>query len=237
MLFKKAVKNLLFMGGESTERVDKESTVSQKKTWAFGGPTVVFEDPATLATFSIGCARDAKYMAPDDFDYVINCAPAEVTVHHARLRSLDLEDTNTVTLHDYSQELSTILGEVRDVLKHEKSKIMCNCWMGASRSVAVTIFLLAMIYGPSKSDAEKDFNHFYQEIKQRRPAVNISVKLKKEVCAILDKKRGRALAPRYREQETMQETARENVQIQAQDNVNELEQEQEQVAPVDDDAE
>ena len=112
-------------------------------------------------------------------------------MHHARVRCVDLKDDNNASLQDVNQELSTILSEVRDVMKHEKSKIMCNCWMGASRSVAVTIFLLAMIYGPSKYDAEKDFNHFYQQIKERRPAVNISCQLKAEVLHA-DRKRGRA---------------------------------------------
>lgn len=197
MMLKKAVKNMLFFSGESTKRVDNVSSFSQKVTWAIGGPSIVFEDPTTFSTFSIGSAKDTKYMASDDFDYVINCAPSEVTVHHARVRCIDLKDDNHASLQEHSQDLSTILSEVRDVMQHEKSKILCNCWMGASRSVAVTIFLLAMIYGPGKQDAEKDFNYFYEEIKKSRPYINISCKLKSEVCAMLERKRSRALAPRY----------------------------------------
>ena len=208
-MLKKAVKNILFFGGESTKRVDSVSSFSQKMTWAIGGPSIVFEDPTTLSTFSIGSAKDTKYMASDDFDYVINCAPSEVTVHHARVRCVDLKDDNNASLQEHSQEISTILSEVRDVVQHEKSKILCNCWMGASRSVAVSIFLLAMIYGPSKHDAEKDFNHFYEEIKKNRPSINISCKLKDEVCSMLDRKRSRAQAPRYGQEEEEDQEERE----------------------------
>ena len=197
-LFKKAVWNLPFMS-EKTSRVDS-AEASQAYTWMFGGPDVVFEDPVSKATMSIGSAKNAAQMEPADFDYVINCCPSDITISHVRVRELDLNDTNTVRLEKVAVQLDEILREVRDVLRHERSRILCHCWMGASRSVAVATYILCTIYGPTMGSAEQDFNHFYSEFKKHRKCISVSTTLKQQVCDLLNKQRDRPLGPRFTEQ-------------------------------------
>lgn len=197
-LFKKAVFNLPFMS-QKTSRVDS-AEASQTYTWMFGGPDVVFEDPISKATLSIGSAKNAAQMEPADFDYVINCCPSDIAIHHARVRELDLNDTNTVKLEKVAVQLDDILREVRDVLQHERSRILCHCWMGASRSVAVATYLLCTIYGPTMGNAEEDFNHFYSEFKKHRKCISVSTTLKQQVCDLLNRQRNRPLGPRFTEQ-------------------------------------
>lgn len=197
-LFKKAVFNLPFMS-EKTSRVDS-AEASQAYTWMFGGPDVVFEDPISKATLSIGSAKNAAQMEPADFDYVINCCPSDIAIHHTRVRELDLNDTNTVKLEKVAVQLDDILREVRDVLQHERSRILCHCWMGASRSVAVATYLLCTIYGPTMGNAEEDFNHFYSEFKKHRKCISVSTTLKQQVCDLLNRQRNRPLGPRFTEQ-------------------------------------
>jgi hypothetical protein len=160
-------------------------------------PDVVFVDPATKASVSIGSSRNVDTMDPDDYDMAINCAPSEIKFTHTRLVEIDLRDTNDVTL-DYDQ-LREILDEVRPLLVQQQSRIIVNCWMGASRSVAVTCFLLAAIYGPTKKDAAEDFEFFYRECRKFRPSVNVSVRLRDQAIACLHKLRGTRPTPPPRE--------------------------------------
>lgn len=170
----------------STARVDacNESQVMRM----YRDPDVVFVDPVTKASLSIGSSRNADTMDANDYDMAVNCAPSEIKFSHTRLVEIDLKDTNDVTL-DYEQ-LDALLADVKPLLVKQQSRILVNCWMGASRSVAVACFLLAAIYGPTKRDAAADFDFFYRECRKFRPSVNVSVRLREQAILMLHKLRG-----------------------------------------------
>lgn len=189
----------------STRRVDR-SSASQAYAWLFEGPDVVFTDPDSGATVSIGSARNAAMMKAEEFDYVINCCPREIAVNHPCVRTLDLADTDDVSLAPVLGDLQRICTEVSSMLRTgggtggdaggdaggeagaRAPRILCHCWMGASRSVAVAIFVLCMVYGPVTKDGtpSAEFHYWYSDFKTRRPCINVSVRLMNEVCRLLD---------------------------------------------------
>ena len=175
-----------------TARVD-ESSASQAYAWIFRAPDVVFADLTSGATISIGSARNATVMGPEEFDYVINCCPGDISVRHPRVRVLDLADTDDVSLDSVRDGLSSILEDVRSILRKvgdagtPGGRILCHCWMGASRSVAVAIYILCVIQGPRTHAAtpEAEFDTWYADFKLCRPCINVSVRLRQEVCRLL----------------------------------------------------
>lgn len=179
-----------------TRRVDR-SSASQAYAWLFEGPDVVFTDPDSGATVSIGSACNAAMLTPEKFDYVINCCPSDITVNHPCVRTLDLADTDDVSLAPVRAELERISFEVASMFRARGDadahapRILCHCWMGASRSVAVAIYLLCMVYGPLTKEGTPlaEFHRWYADFKTRRPCINVSVRLMHEVCRLLENAR------------------------------------------------
>lgn len=191
----------------STDRVDAHNDSQVIRMYM--DPDVVFVDPVTKASVSIGSSRNADTMDPNDYDMVVNCAPSEIKISHTRLKELDLRDDNKVVL-DFD-ELHALLAEVKPLLTQQQSRIMVHCWMGASRSVAVACFLLAAIYGPTKRNAAEDFDFFYHECRKFRPSVNVSVRLRDQAILSLHRLRG-TKPPAPPLEKTAEETAEQTTE-------------------------
>jgi hypothetical protein len=184
-LLRKAVAAVADRPARSTERLDTNSA-SQVYAWLFSGPDVVFEDEGTGSTLSIGSYRNAWAMGSRDFDCVINCCPLEGAAPHPRAHLVDLADTDDVSLTPALPALALVLADVRAVMATAGGRVLCHCWMGASRSVAVAIYLLCRIYGYGNFETPEDaFMHYYGTFKRYRPCINVSVQLKREVCRLL----------------------------------------------------
>jgi|688.fasta_scaffold442758_1 hypothetical protein len=185
-LLRKAVVAVTYGGqAKPTQRLDKYNA-SQMYAWFFSGPDVVFTDPDRESSLSIGAYSNAWFMDQGDFDCVINCCPTEGVAPHTRVHCLNLADTDDVSLDDVRAQLDTALADVRQVLATPRARVLCHCSMGASRSVAVAIYLLCRIYGHAQWGSAKDaFLHYYGTFKRCRPCINVSVQLMREVCRLL----------------------------------------------------
>lgn len=179
-LARKLVRWMIPFGKESTERVGTP-TESQIRKFV-DAPSVVFEDSKTHSMIAIGSAYNAATMKPDDFTFVINCCPSELSITHPHLVTVDLRDTNDITLNH--EELDDILEDMRKVMKTPDSRVLISCWMGASRSVAVACYLCCRMYGPTMV-GPRDWDFFYEEFKRHRPSINVSCQLKNQVVALL----------------------------------------------------
>jgi hypothetical protein len=184
-LLRKAVASVTDRPAKSTERLDRASA-SQLYAWVFVGPDVLFTDTGCGSSLSVGSFLNAWAMSPDDFDCVINCCPREGTLPRPRTHLLDLVDTDDVSLEPILPALETALADARRVMATAGGRVLCHCWMGASRSVAVAIYLLCRIYGHETYDSPEDaFMHYYCSFKRCRPCINVGVQLMREVCRVL----------------------------------------------------
>jgi protein-tyrosine phosphatase len=169
-------------GHEATERVD-DAEASQALRW-LQPADVVFEDPDTGSTLSIGSSYNAAYLRHGDFDMVINCCPSEIRVTHPRVHELNLRDTNHVTLDGATME--TLTQEIESVMALPNQHVLVHCWVGASRSVAVTAYVCCRLYGPTMDPVE-DWDFFYKEFKKCRPSISVSTQLYGQVISLLKK--------------------------------------------------
>ena len=184
-LLRKAVTAITDRSAKTTRRLDK-CNASQTYAWLFSGPDVVFTDPDHGSTISIGSYRNAWAMEQSDFDCVINCCPLEGIAPSVNAHSVFLADTDDVSLDPVLPFLDSVIADVRRVLSTNEGRILCHCWMGASRSVAVAIYLLCRIYGThAYPSVDAAFMHYYNAFKRCRPCINVSVQLKNEVCRVL----------------------------------------------------
>jgi hypothetical protein len=182
-LLRKMVSKCVPYGHEPTERVH-EAQASQARRW-LQAPDIVFEDPDTGSSLSVGSSYNAAYLssAPGDFDMVINCCPSELTVTHPRVREVDLRDSNTVTLD--GQQMETLAAEVAGVMALPKQRVLIHCWVGASRSVAVAAYICCRLYGPTMDPVE-DWDYFYADFQKARPSISVSKQLKAQTLALLE---------------------------------------------------
>ena len=199
------------------------------------GPAPNSSKPARLSgpalcvgpTLSVGSACNALY-AGNRYDLVINCCPREVrvpstepltssdavatdsdiTTTSPEVIEVNLEDTNDAQLD--IDEMVRVIGRAQQVW-NRNGHILVNCWMGASRSVAVTCVLMCcldrcIIQGArtpitaAKQEteastqqslfdrmaaAEEAFNCAYGLCARARPTVNMSNQLCAEVKRVL----------------------------------------------------
>ena len=141
-LAKKAAWNMLPFANEPTERV--EPAGASQALRFFLAPSVVFTDPRSASTMSVGSGFNAAYLQQDAYDMVVNCCPDELSVSHPVVRTVGLRDTNFATL-DCAQ-METLAAEVKQVLSQPAKRVLVHCWVGASRSVAVAAYLCCRIY-------------------------------------------------------------------------------------------
>ena len=149
---KKTAWNMLpsFAGSEATERVEP-AAASQTLRW-FRAPDVVFRDPATGSTISVGSGYNAAYVQHDAYDMVVNCCPDELHVSHPVVRNVWLRDTNYATLN--ADTMEQLAAEVKQVVAEQKDKrVLVHCWVGASRSVAVAAYIVCRLYPISPSSS------------------------------------------------------------------------------------
>ena len=187
----------------STIRLGQVSTLRQVVAWLM--PSVVVHcqaiQPAKTdnqactkqAKLSVGSACNAVW-ANKSFDLVINCCPQEMSLLASKqldsglLRADDdhiielaIEDTNNVVLN--VDAMLVILKRAKQVWQAGGS-ILVNCWMGASRSVAIACFLICCL-DTNNEDVEARFNKAYNQCKSFRSVANMSVRLKHEVCRVI----------------------------------------------------
>ena len=194
------------------------------------GPALL--GPALLGpTLSVGSACNAVY-AGNRYNLVINCCPSEVRISSAAMQSarplalciaeelesattspevieVNLEDTNDAQLD--VDEMVRVIGRAQQVW-NRNGHILVNCWMGASRSVAVTCVLMCCLdrcitqsalntaRTAAKQEteastqhslfdrmaaAEEAFNCAYGLCSRARPTVNMSKQLCAEVKRVL----------------------------------------------------
>ena len=187
-LAKKFAANCIPYGGSTTERID-EPLMSQKIKF-FCAPDVVFTDPDTQSTILIGSGFNVSgvSMKPGQYDLVINCALSEVPkIVHPRLIQLDLKDDNNQDLDFLTME--KVVQEAGAVLALPEQKVLVNCWMGASRSTSVAIYICCRLYGATL-DPDQDWEYFYDQFKKARPSIAGSVRLRSEVLRLLEQADG-----------------------------------------------
>ena len=149
-LAKKSAWNMLpFTGSEPTKRVEP-AAASQTFRW-FRAPDVVFVDPVSKSSISVGSGYNAAYVQRDAYDMVINCCPDELSVTHPVVRNVELRDTNYATLDLDTME--TLAAEVKQVLDLPDKRVLVHCWVGASRSVAVAAFIVCRLYPVAPCEA------------------------------------------------------------------------------------
>jgi hypothetical protein len=133
----------------------------------------------------------------DQWSLRINCAGTELVVPGAY--ALPLEDTNDVKLTAHKQVLDRIAFLCSDIIDAKASsnveeypkKILFNCWVGASRSVACLIYILDNVLTSDEQanynteTPEERFTKLYNTIQRERPCVCISSALKQQVIAMM----------------------------------------------------
>lgn len=207
-LAKKCVANCVPSTRSGTERIDQPQASQKVKFWC--APDVVFTDPDTQSTISIGSGYNVTWLNPGQFDMVINCAKSETPqVTHPRLIELDLKDDNKQKLDFLTME--RVVQEAAGVLALNEQNVLINCWMGASRSVSVGIYICCRLYGATY-DPDQDWDYFYQQFKKARPSIAGSVQLKGEVLRLLELADGReVVVPRLERKDEETEEKEEKV--------------------------
>ena len=161
----------------------------------FRAPTRVYSIDDT--NFYLGSAYNVAQT--DGFDFHVNCAASEVTIKSRAVsyEEIHLHDTNDILI--CKDELDCLAERIIHVLTtsllsddHLK-RVLFTCFMGASRSVGVLIYILDCIQRyhnalnfnkleriefMHSTDAEIRFDNLYSAIKQQRPCVSISSSLR-----------------------------------------------------------
>jgi hypothetical protein len=172
------------MNTSNVERIENASKTSQTLALV-QGPSLVFTcfgtDKSRPVSFYVGSGMDAAVCA---FDVVVNCAielqPNEYNpTPPADTIYIPLRDNNFVRLQetrlrDAARAIISACTTVKGDARHVNALIHCS-W-GASRSVAVCIWLLHHLVNKNATVDE-----WYDIIRSARPSVNMSVRLRKEL--------------------------------------------------------
>ena len=126
----------------------------------------------------------------------VNCASAEVTINSnsaTHVFNLNLCDNNDASLSEYHDVIDKISGTLKnEMLGPNTMNVLFNCFVGASRSVAVLICVVVHLLHSlenkscdAKEDPEDMFERFYNQIKTHRSSVCISEQLRQEVISYI----------------------------------------------------
>jgi hypothetical protein len=175
-------------GGPSPTR--REGTVSTVRQWLqwIRAPTDIWyagecdnggrcTDQVPMWCLLVGSSFNAAAASVwDEFGGVVNCCPQEFRPDavpcQTRYVEIQLCDTNDATLD--LRQLDAAFDLLQRTIK-EKSRLLVNCHMGASRSVAVAIYLLGRHYG------RFDYEFWRNLVGRQRQHINVSIALRNAV--------------------------------------------------------
>ena len=153
------------------KRIFKKIGIYEEYSWFFGKPSHIIDNIYLGSAFNAASYYDLK---ESNIKVILNVTkeiseyyPDEFTYFH-----YDIYDNNMESIGEYLEKA------YQDIKKYQKEydgNILIHCYMGASRSASIVIYYLMRKHNYT-------FDHALEFIKTKRPVVNPTFKLTKDLA-------------------------------------------------------